>query len=271
MRLSEIEWGVTVALLVLLLGSACSSKASDEARLLAEDAFYALEGDPFSHETREAALTDIVRASRLDPDEPWVAIARSRAALEWGYRGGSRFRADNFNSEALETAMQFAREGVRLGPEKSMAYSQLARVQIVRGEYREAWKTLNSAHANDPESFYPWYFRSVISVQMRDRGRAEQAADEAEKRADNHDQQRFVLGQRKSIALAMGSEAEKEASYRAIIEHVPDSPYAYGNYGAFLLRRGRYQEAEAMLEKAVSNGAYPAAVEDLEEARNRGR
>lgn len=58
----------------------------------------------------------------------------------------------------------------------------LARVQIIEGEYREAWETLNTAHAKDPDNFYPWYFRSVISEQMRDRERAEHAIDEAEKR-----------------------------------------------------------------------------------------
>lgn len=261
----------TIALALVtasLLLTACSSQGEDGS--LAEDAFYALEHDPFSRETREAAVESIGRAHALNPEDPWVAVARSRVALEFGYRGGSRFRTDNFHPEALEAALQFAREGVRLGPEQSVAHSQLARVQIVQGEYRAAWDTLNTAHAKDPDNFYPWYFRSVIAVQMRDRNRAERAIDEAEKRVVNPDHQHFVLGQRKQIALAMGSEAEKEAAYLAMIEHVPESAYAYGNYGAFLLRRERYAEAEEMLEKAVSIGAYPAALEDLEEARSWG-
>lgn len=261
---SETRLGVLAFTSTLILLSAC---ASEDARLLAEEAFYLLEDDPFSHEIRNKAMEDLALAYELNPDEPWVAVARSRLALELGYRRGSRFSKGNFNPKPLEAALFFAQEGVRLGPGESVAHSQLARVQIVHGQYRNAWDTLNSAYANDPDDFYPWYFRSVISTEMRERERAEQYIAEAEKRIVRPLHEGFVLGQRQNIVLAMGSEQEKEESYLVNIEHDPDDAYAYGNYGSFLLRRERYEEAESMLEKALSIRRYRAAEEDLEKAR----
>lgn len=261
----------TIIFCMLFLIVPMHASAAGSARSLAEGAFYAIEDEPFDTVNVNRAFRDIKRAEDLDSNEPWVAIATSRAFLEIGYQKGGRFREQSFKPEALEKAEYYARQGVDLGPTISVAHSQLARVQIVLGNYRAAWETLNKAHRLAPDDFYPWYFRSVIAVQMKDKERASLAIEEAERRVDRSLHRSFVLGQRKAIALAMGSEKEKEAAYKAIIANEPMSAHAHGNYGAFLLRRERYDEAIKSLEKAVSIARYPVAVEQLERARKRGK
>jgi len=60
-----------------------------------------------------------------------------------------------------------------------------------------------------------------------------------------------------------------------LLEYDPESSYSHGNYGAFLLRRDRYEEAERAIEKAIELGSYGLAVRDFDRgfgtctARNR--
>lgn len=241
--------------------------SQDDAGSLAKDAFHAIESKPFDSDNLEDAFADIGRAEKLNPEEPWVAIAKSRAFLAIGYSRGNRFRKSSYREDLLDKARQYAEQAISLSPAESAAYSQLAHIEIILGNHRTAWDILNNAYRKNPDDFYPWYFRSVISTEMKDRERSESALEEARKRIVLPYQERFVLQQKRTIAAIMGDDNEMEAAYKAIIDHDPESAHAYGNYGNFLLRLGRYDEAIANNEKAVSISPYPLALEQLERAR----
>lgn len=241
--------------------------AQEDAKALARGAFYSIEAYPFKRVTVKNAIEVIKRAEKLNPKEPWVAIATSRMWLEKGYRKGDRYKTTNFEAEELTKAEYYAKQGVSLGPTESLAYSQLARIQIIRGDYGTALQTLNQAHSKDASDFYPWYLRGVLRARMKDAVRAKAALDKADEYATVLYQRRFVLRERIVLAGLLKDRTAEERYYKAIIELDPQDPYAHGNYGNFLLSQKRYDEAIASFEKALSIAPYPLAREQLERAR----
>lgn len=260
--------GIILAGVVSLLGTG-AVEAETSARVLAKEAFYEIEADPFSQDAMQGAVSKIQRAKESDSEEPWVHIAASRILLEVGYRSGSRFSRKSFDPVALRKAERFAKTAVASGADLGMSYVQKARLQMINGDLRGAWNTLNRAYQLDPDSFYPWYLRSQIALEMNDAERAEKNIDEAETLSNKRYQRRWILAIRKDIARLGGDDKAVEQYYRAIIQHEPDSPHAYGNYGAFLLGQDRYREAITQLEKAISISPYPTAVKQLKEARQK--
>lgn len=254
---------------VVLVVAACAPKAQDDATSLARNAFYAIEEKPFDSDNLKTAFIDIGRANELNPEDPWVAIAISRVILEMGYRKGNRYFKRSFEPEALKKALDYAERAVRLGPTESVAHSQLARVQIILGDYRSAWYTLNHAYERDTSDFYPWYLRGVISVRMKDVERAESALDQADKLATRLYQRRVILQERIDLGRLTKDSGAMERYHLAVIDLDPQNPHSHGNYGSFLLYQNRYDEAIRSLEKALSISPYPLAEKLLQEAKRK--
>lgn len=242
-----------------------------DAHALAEQAFYAIEEDPFDRQMFRQATGNIARAEAVNADEPWVAIAMSRAILEMGYRSGDRYRNRSFLPEAIVEALKYAQRGIALAPGNSVAQSQLARVQIINGDLKTAWYTLNRAYEADAGNFYPWYLRGVIFVRMKDAAKAEMALAEAERLATRPYQTRIVLQERMGVAKLNHDLDAEDRLNLAIIALDPKDPHSHGNYGAFLLTHKRYDEAIAQYETALSIARYPLAEQQLEKARRRGQ
>lgn len=260
-------------LLLLLSGANASAFAASHdsmlvrADALARAAFYAVEADPFNRDVLRRALMDVQAAEKLDPLEPWVAVAASRIALELGYRKGDRSRLSSYSAESVAIAEQHAKRAVEIGPRLGIAYTQLARVQIILDQLKPAWMTPNRAYELDKSDFYPWYYRSVISLHMRDLPQATKYLKQAQMRAIERYQKSWVLGQRLDAARLQGDKVLVESLYRESIALNPESAHAYGNFGSFLLKLKRYDEAVENLEKAVSITPYPLANEELQRAR----
>ena len=230
---------------------------------LARDAFYALEAEPFDAENVPKAVRDIETAMRTAQDEPWVLIARSRAMLEAGYQKGDRSRLSSYKAEEMRMAVGLARRAVEKAPHESMAHVALARVQIIADDSRGAWDTLNTAHRLDPASFYPWYYRGVIALRMKDARRAVEAFDAADRHAAMPYQKEWALSRRLDIARLDNDPAAEEAIHRQVIASRPHSAHAVGNYAAYLKRHKRYDEAIEQYRKALAMRPYPLAEEQL--------
>ncbi len=224
---------------------------------LAKDAFYAIEESPFSVQTRQRAYRDIQRAYQQDPDDPWVAIAASRLQMEMAYRSGKRHFSDSYHQEMLEDAKRYAERAVQSGPEESVAYSQLARIQIITGDPRTAWQTLNDAHRLDPDSFYPWYLRSVIAVQMQDPDRAHAAFEEAERRF------RMDVGC-KLIPLKTGSLPVVREWARLMNARMKEVLATLHNEGVILYREGHRQDAVRLADLVRQSHDKPDNPIDIE-------
>lgn len=269
-----MKWKVVFVSLVLLaaaVGAYLVLVPKPDARALAERAFYAMLEDPFNTQNVQQAFRDIARAKAVNADEPWVAIAMSRAMLGMGYRNGDRYRKRSYTPEAVDKALEYAERGATLAPADSEAQSQLARVQIIQGDLKAAWFTLNRAHEADAGNFSPWYLRGVIFVQMKDTAKASLALDEAERLATRPYQVRVVLQERMGVAKLNRDLDAEEQLHLAIIALNTKNPHSHGNYGAFLLTHKRYDEAIGQYETALSIARYPLAEKQLEKARRRGQ
>lgn len=253
------------AVLCLATGTAW---AQDTARALARAAFQAIEDKPFVAENLKRAAEELKRAERIDPREPWVPVAASRLILEAGYRAGSRFDVRSYDDFALSRAEELARHAVKLGPGESIAHSQLARILLIRDKREEAAAAIATAERLDGKDFYPAYLRARVAFRERaEPAKVKVALEASEARAKERYQKRFAMQDWISYARALKDAALEEKYHRASLAIDPADAHATGNYGGFLLRNGRVDEAIAALEKALSITRYPMAEQLLEKAR----
>jgi tetratricopeptide (TPR) repeat protein len=234
---------------------------------MAREAFYRIEADPFNSSVVENAAHKIKTAFDGDPKNPWVLIAVSRLMLEKGYIKGDRSKKSTYSLGTVENAGIYAEEALKYGSDIGMAHIQYSKIQIINGDLKGAWLTLNKAYEKDPQDFYPWYYRAVISVRMRDFKRAGSLLNEAEARATSFYQRSWVAGRRISVAKLIGDESGIEDAYKKSIEIDPTSPHRYGNYAHYLKRKKRYKEAIVYYEKAISISPYPIALKGLQESK----
>jgi len=258
-----VSWWV----LLLFVASTSTTHAQEKPGELARKAFYQIESRPFSQDVTRKAVEDIVRAQKTAPSDPWVLIAISRALMEQGYLKGNRSKLSSYDAKSMEGARSYAKQALETGRQESMAYVQWARIQIITEDYRGAWETLNQAHKIDPDGFYPWYFRAIISLNMNDPARAEDALNEADSRSVLPYHGRWVAQSRITLAQLKKDPAAEEAYYKKAIALEPQEPHPYGNYAGFLKRHKRYDESITYYEKALAIAPYPLAEEQLRQTR----
>lgn len=213
------------------------------------------------------AVNLLDQAKAVDPDEPRVWIAYSQIALNRGYRIGDRYREDSFDPEFLRIAADWAQKGLDAVPEEPMAHVQMAKIQIIKGQLREAWMQVDHARRLDLKAFYPWYLRGIISRRMRDTQRAKKYFAEADVLAgEDANRRHFVRDQMISVALQDGDETEAERLHRMLAEAHPPSAHERYNFGLFLLARERKQEAIEQFELAGKIAMFPALRKAMEDA-----
>lgn len=254
-----------LAALILCLAPLAGAANPEDAARLAREGFFALEARPFHSEALRDAARNIDLAARMSPDHAWVLVARSRAVLEAGYMKGDRSRLASYEADSVRVAGELARRALEAGPREPMAHIQVARIQIITEDHRGAWDTVNRAHALDPQGFYPWYYRGVIALRMKDPKRASEAFDAAEARASMPYQKEWAVGRRIDIARQQGDAAAEERLHKQLIALKPSEPHPYGNYGIFLKRQKRYDEAIEYFGKALAISPYRQAEEQLKQ------
>lgn len=254
-----------LALLVVSIFSFTANSNSPED--LAKNAFYEIEADPFNSYVVKSAAKKISDAYNIEPENPWVLVAFSRLILEMGYRRGDRSELETYAPGTIEKAGEYAEEAIKNGKNLSMAHVQYSKIQMINGDLKGAWLTLNKAHQLAPDDFYPWYYRGVISIRMNDFEKAYSYLHEAEVRAEMFYQKSWVASRQINVAKIIGDEKEIESAYLNSIRVNPGSAHLYGNFANYLKRKKRYKEAITYYEKAISIASYPAAREGLEEAK----
>lgn len=255
-----------IAVIACGLLNACSDSDADSPNL-AEEAYHQLEANVFDRGQVEDAVAKIRRAKENRPDDAWVFMALSLAVLVDGYKIGDWYDPRTFAEGSVDQAYALALKARELDPKISQTHAHLARILIIKGEFRPAWEILNEAYRLDANSFYPWYFKGIIGEKFRDSRQALQAFDEAERRVSHSYQTHLVNLHRQNVAKFEKNFEEEERLLRENIKLEPDSPHVYGNYAHFLKAHGRYDEAIEFWEKAIAIGAYPAAVKSLAETR----
>lgn len=204
------------------------------------------------------AVNLLNQAKVADPDEPRVWVVYSQMALNRGYRRGDRYREASFAAEFLTIAEDWADKGLAAVPEEPMAHVQKAKLQIIRGQLKEAWAQTDRARALDGDGFYPWYLRGIVSRRMRDLPRARNYFSEAEALAGNPIRASFVHGQLIHVAIDAEDFVEAERLHRRLVDVHPPSAHDRFNFGLFLEWRGRKDEAMQQYESAAKIAMFPA-------------
>jgi Tfp pilus assembly protein PilF len=249
-----------------VFGWSAEVRSAGTDRERAQQAFYQLEEEPHDRALMETVWLNLQALHASNPGEPWVHIALSRIHLAAAYETGDRFSIRSYATEELESARRHAQEAVTLSPSLSMAMSNLARIQIILSDRKNAWTALRTAHDADRNDFYPWYLRAVLERSKPEN--ATRSLEAAARLATRTYQRRFLLDEHVTLALRERNLVAAEKYLRKIVELEPHRAYSYGNYGWFLANWARrYDDAIVQLEKAVAIKPYPAAVEELKRAR----
>lgn len=260
----ESMTGKTVVFIVfpamIMLGACAEDMAP-------QDALQAMEAQPFQRDTLESSIEALQAALERTPEDPWVYLGLARAYLIGGYKSGGRFRFTSFFPESVDNARELVEHALKLNPDLSRAHAMRARLQIIEGEYREAWDTLNTAHELDRDGFHPWYLMGVLNRYYKEYDQSRKMLRRAMAASVHPYQKRWVLGQRKEIAEATNDAGAEEKLHREIVTMFPNEAHGYGNYGAFLLEQKRYEDAILQYEKALQIQRYPLAEQQLEKAR----
>ena len=256
---------IAAHLFLILSTSIFAGTARDQAM----KAYHLMEESPFDSRVFQESISLIDSAYESDPNEPWIYIASSLAIMQRGYKIGSWYSHKSFRSGAIDKALQFAEKAKQLGKTESQAYAHLARILIIKNEYRKAWDLLNKSHQLDNNNYYAWFYKALIYYYMKGYDDSLPNLDEAEKHITHRYQKKLITRQRQRVARKQGNKVLEEKMYKKNIEDFPENAYMYGNYASFLLNNDRPRESVIYYEKAISIKPYPKAIEKLEEAKRK--
>ena len=243
----------------------------EQATALALQARERIKNNPFSLPERAVAKQEIDAAQRLDKRNVMVEVALSEFMLKQAYYSGDAFKANSYNAAGLNNALQHAKNAVEYAPKDALALGQVALILLIQNKMDEAWQAMSQANQAAPNTYYPWYLQAVMARKRNNLPRMQVALAQAEKYAETPYQQKGLEEERRYLARKQGDIEAEERSYIKLIQLNPNSAHAHGNYGSFLLRNKRYEEAIAMLNKAISIQPYPIALELLDKAENAKR
>lgn len=256
-------------MIVICLISFSANVFSNEAREHAMKAFFMMEESPFDDKVFEKGIQNIKKANEIDPEEEWVFVSASLAALLQGYKIGNMYSSKTFTEESIDKAYEFAEIAIGKGGKQSQTHAQMARVLIIKGNYKKAWMILNKAYKLDEKSFYAWFYRGVISRLMQDYERAEKNFIEAQNNISHKYQKKLVTRQRQYAAEAAGDHEKEEEMLLLNIADFPRNAYMYGNYANFLYRFQRYEEAVDFYVKAIAITPYGNAIKWHKKAKEK--
>lgn len=242
-----------------------------QATALALQARERIMNNPFVVYELVTAGQEIEAALLLDEKNAMVQVAFSELALKQAYSHGDAFKSASYRASGLQTALEHARNSVTYAPDNALSLAQLAKVLLIQGQKDAFVEVLRQMHSVASETYYTWYLQSVLARKLNNIPRVQEALAQAEKYAETIYQQKGLEEERKYLARKQGDIVAEERSYKTLIQLEPNSAHAHGNYGSFLHRNKRYEEAITVLNKAISIQPYPMALELLAKAESAKR
>jgi TolB-like protein/DNA-binding winged helix-turn-helix (wHTH) protein/Flp pilus assembly protein TadD len=185
---------------------------------------------------KDKAIPHLERAIRLDPN---FAAAYAALGEAWGLQGVWE-RAHN--RESYATALEYSQKAVGLDPASSEAYSSLGHSLMQSRRWKEAEVALRHALKLDPNNPYA---AEYLALALDQKGRLEESLrishDLAVANPVAVDFRRFYP----MVLVHMHRYDEAIAECQRLIALDPNHLPTYETYGAALVEKGRFQEAQA--------------------------
>jgi tetratricopeptide (TPR) repeat protein len=247
--------------------AAVTADAAARARTIAKEAYMTIDRHPFEGEVLAAAAKHLDEALALNQKEPYVYLGAAQLVLDGGYRSGSWRDASNYAPGAIDRASAFVQRAIQADSKLADAHLDAAFLALILRRFDDAKREIDLAHNLDPSAFRPVYYLAVWHWLQGSTMQCQDALRIARTLARDSRDQAMILTQLEEMAIAKGDDEQREKILKAFISLEPNDRWKHGNYGWFLLRSERYDEAIAEFEKAMSLGGYPNAKRGLEEAR----
>lgn len=183
------------------------------------------------------------------PDDAEAQLGLSRAY-------SARVCLYNGDPASVRLAQTLAERVVARDPRNAAAHAALAYSFDCRGRIDEALRSYERALELDPQNDN---VRASAAYLYERRGRLA-AALAANLAVREPARVRFLDIQIASNLDLLGYAAEAEARYRRSFQLYPDNVFSNLSWPSFLMRRGRYAEAQAALDEAMSRGTEHAGL-----------
>jgi tetratricopeptide (TPR) repeat protein len=248
---------VAVPLLSLSIVVGCRSLSKEEARTLAESAYYELKGHSLDSDTLRDVRLKIGKCKKANPGEAWAYIAEADLILDEGYLIGDRFDSSSYHPESLDSALDAALHAVELDSLNNTAAAVLARAYVIKGDNETAFALMRKVYERDPTDFYPPFILGHIYLKSENPAQAIPHLEQAERLAKLGFQKYAAKSALSDVYFQCGRPDDEERLDKELIRMDPDDAYSYESYGSFLVRQGRLNEAIANFRKGAALKPYP--------------
>ncbi len=245
---------LVVALAVVALGAVAAAilwkrapeAAAERPPLLQRAAYYAGIGQ---RDDNERAIGLYRQRLQEAPDDREAQIGLSRAY-------SARVCLYNGDSASVDLAQALAERVIARDPRDAAAHAALGYSFDCRGRTDQALRSYERSLALDPKSDN---IRASAAYLYERRGRL---ADALAANLDVREpaRVRFLDIQIASNLDLLGYASEAEARYRRSFQLYPDNVFSNAAWPGFLMRRGRFAEAQAALDEAMGRGTDHASL-----------
>ncbi|HEY7984721.1 MAG TPA: tetratricopeptide repeat protein [Ktedonobacterales bacterium] len=182
----------------------------------------------------DAAARQFDEALRLAPSDPWL---RFHHGLYY-WRLGNLIEAEG----ELRAAAQHA-------PRSAGIRGTMAAFLLQRQRFEDARTELLAALNARPDIAALARLYGMVELRAGRLDQAARAFEEADRRGSGDTSFRMVYG---DVLEQLGKLDAAAEQYRNAVRHEPDSGPAHVRYGAFLIRQGRFTDAERILTEATA-------------------
>ena len=195
-----------------------------------------------------------------DPDYAAAYVELARFVLKTNYIGSSNYR-DNFSEQGIETAVDLLEQAIALEPRFADSYVLYGYIAASIGRPAMALVALEEAERLASSNPWLWLNRALTLESM---GQYERARDDYFRATETlQSGSSWHIDALEGLTRVGRTFEEVDDAYRAIVGLRPAGHFARGNYAAFLLRNGRYEEAIDYARRALSIQQYPHATRTL--------
>jgi len=182
----------------------------------------------------EKALAFLIKAKRLEPENPDVIFEFGKVCLE---------------RNLLRDALPALEKAVQLNPDNDHYMYVLASAYVGKRRSKEALALLDRLVRRNPEDpIMNYAMGSVLYTEGTDLGRAESYLKKSISLQPGQVAAYYYLGM---VELGKGDQNQAAQILRELLQRHPDHVPALEQFGTILLKQGNYAEAQKVLEKVL--------------------